>query len=222
MSAAIESEWKKLGNTDRFYAAFVFMDEATRSRFNAEQMRPANTPSLANKMSKAGDANLVFAHALVGPSDLLVGVKAKNFKELVETVQTRIRKNVNGDNFVHKVQSHIMVSIEGRIDFAKEAFDGRNRSIPAVRAWVLATAGNLPSGPSIAPGGSSPGDADVIGQVLGKDVRVKFVAKVIGGYDYFIYVEAEDMKMMQSVVDGLIRNRREFIATDTRIVMHEE
>ena len=220
MTAAAGSDWRKLGSSDDFYAAFVFMDEARRSRYG--DVSPTNTPAFATKMANASDADLVFAHALVGPSDLLIGVRAKSFKELVKTVQTKIQPYVDEGHFVHKLQSHITISIEGRIDFLKNAFDGKQRSIPAMRAWVLATAGSRPQGGKSDPQGTPPSDALGLEGEIGKDEHIKLIAKVIGGYDYFIYVEAEQMKEMQSVVDRWIRNRPEFIATDTRIVMDEE
>jgi DNA-binding Lrp family transcriptional regulator len=220
MTAAAGSDWRKLGSSDDFYAAFVFMDEARRSRYG--DVSPTNTPAFATKMANASDADLVFAHALVGPSDLLIGVRAKSFKELVETVQTKIQPYVDEGHFVHKLQSHIIISIEGRIDFTKDAFDGEKRSIPAMRAWVLATAGSRPQGATSDPCGKPLSDALGLEAEIGENEHVKLIAKVIGGYDYFIYVEAEKMKEMQSVVDRWIRNRREFIATDTRIVMDED
>jgi hypothetical protein len=76
-TAAAGSDWRKLGGSDDFYAAFVFMDEARRSRYG--DVSPTNTPAFATKMANASDADLVFAHALVGPSDLLIGVRAKSF-----------------------------------------------------------------------------------------------------------------------------------------------
>jgi DNA-binding Lrp family transcriptional regulator len=220
MTAAAGSDWRKLGSSDDFYAAFVFMDEARRSRFG--DISPTNTPAFATKMATATDADLVFAHALVGPSDLLIGVRAKSFKDLVETVQTKIQPYVDEGHFVHKLQSHIIISIEGRIDFIKDAFDRKKRNIPAMRAWVLATAGSRPQGGTPDSVGTPPSDALGLEGEIGQNEHVKLIAKVIGGYDYFIYVEAKEMKEMQSVVDRWIRNRREFIATDTRIVMDEE
>lgn len=201
-----EPKWSQRSD-GKFHGALVFLDEATRTRFNSSQMRTANTPRLATRLNKARDPDLVFAHALVGPSDLLVGVTGDSFKGLVGTIQTRIRKNVDKHNFIHRVQAHIIVSIEGRIDFSKKALDKKRGSM---RAWILATASN-----------PSPKNTSALAKALKADHHVKLLANVVGRYDYFIFVEAADMKDMQSVLDGCIRNRRELIATDTRIVMHE-
>jgi AsnC-like helix-turn-helix protein len=216
MPAAPKSEWKERNNDD-FHAAFVFLDEYRRTRFSPAQM-PANTPGLATRLSKAGAPNLVFAHPLVGPSDLLAGVKGDTFRELVGAIQTKIRKNVKKKNerknFVYEVQSHLVISMEGRIDFSKQAFD-RKRPIKGkktrtLRAWVLATAAN-----------PAPRNTSKLAKALSENRSIKLVANVLGRYDYFIFVETRNIKELQSVVDRCIRRRREFIATDTRIVMHE-
>ncbi len=219
MTAKGEFTWKNVDIAGDFFAAFVFMDQATQSIRTLEQMRPANTPELANNM-RTRHSSVVFAHALVGPADLLVGVKAKGFGQLAETIQG-IRKGVDGDNFIHRVQSHMLVSVEGRMDFCNDAFHGATRDIPGMRAWVLATAATPRLKNAAEPGDRPRDSASDLEVALKADNHVKLFAKALGGYDYFIYIEAADMPDMQKVIDQCIRTRWEFVATDTRIVMHE-
>jgi hypothetical protein len=201
--------WKK-HNIKNFHAAFVFMDEATRPRLTAK-MTTTDTPRLATRISTTSDSNVVFAHALVGPSDLLVGVKGGSPAALVKTIQTKIRKNVDRLSFVHRIQSHIVISSEGRIDFSKEAFhrqfSGDGKANRPMRAWILATAAE----PNLR----------TLTKSLRKNPQIMMIALVLGRYDYFIFVEAEDMKAMQAVVDKCVRGSEDFVTTDTRIVMQE-
>jgi DNA-binding Lrp family transcriptional regulator len=221
MAATGESDWRSLGRDSGFCAAFVFMDEATQNIFTIERMRPADISQLATNMSRtAANPNLVFAHALVGPADIVVGVEAESIGKLAETIQG-IRKSVDGDKFVHRVQSHVIVSTAGRINFSKDAFHGETRPPAGMRAWVLATAATRRPDEAATRDDPPADGASGLEATLRKNDHVKLLARVLGAYDYFIYVEAADMREMQDVIDQCIRANSELMATDTRIVMHE-
>lgn len=196
-----------------FSAAFMFMDEATRTGLNPAMSMTANTPALAAKMAKESGDELIFAHALVGPSDLLACVRCDTHKGLVSALG-KMRKGFTRENFIHKTQCHLIVSIEGRSDLSKGALalssaEKRPGRRP-LRAWILATVADLDPEPT----------AQLRG-ILAENPDIKIVASVVGGYDYFIFVETKNIEGMQKVIDRDIRSRWHFTATDTRFVLDE-
>jgi Lrp/AsnC ligand binding domain len=206
--AAKRKGWIEHKELKPFCAAFVFMDEATRTRGNA--MLTANTPKLASKISRRGGPELVFAHALVGPSDLLACVKSESPDKLVDALQTKIRNSGDEEeNFLHRVQFHLVVWSQGRIDLSRTAFSHHKQNKRRLRAWILGTVAD-----------PDPKKGARLAKSLSRNPDVKLVASVLGRYDYFIFAETTNMARMQQIVDQHVRNKQ-FIATDTRIIMQE-
>jgi len=73
------TDWRD-HNLQPFTAAFMFMDEATSTRLSRAKIRTADTPALAARMEKGAGDEFVFAHALVGPSDLLACVRCDDHR----------------------------------------------------------------------------------------------------------------------------------------------
>ncbi len=184
-----------------FCGAFVFVEAGSNAGLDSHIQRTASAYHVGEVLLEG--PNVVAAHPLIGPADLLVLLKADNPEELLQALHRQVRDH-RGDNlsFVTGTHSHIITSSYGQ-PFTRETFEKTDK----VSAWVMGTVGQ-----------SDPADF-IAEHLLESSPEVKCYAPVLGVYDFFLFLQASDFSRLQHALDHTVRKLRHFIATDTRLVL---
>lgn len=183
-----------------FSAAFVFVETATNPGEHSVLPKSGDAHAVRRKLMEQASGEVVFAHPLAGPADLLTLIRGRDSKDLLSVLHKRIRSlSLDSHNYVARTQSHIVTSSFGK-PLVRETFENVR-----LGAWILGTVG-------------VPDPAQDIATYLLKDRRITVVAPVLGQFDIFIFVQADDLRSLTEVIDQKIRTLRHFISTDTRIM----
>jgi hypothetical protein len=190
-----------------FTGAFVFVETAAFGGSHSTLAKAANAHDVGAKL--VSSRNVVFAHPLLGPSDLLVMIRGESPADLLKVLHRDIRSHqLDEHNYVLTTQSSIITSFFGG-PINADTFVQKGKT----SAWVLAKVG-------------VPDPVQDIAEMLisrwepGRPAGYGVVAvvPVLGVYDVFIFLQTNTLPELLKIVEDEIRPKRHFVSTDTRLV----
>jgi hypothetical protein len=180
-------------------SALILINTASAAKAGAASMS-GNVEEVDKKLRAAADGHIDLIHWLLGPNDMIVHIHAKNFKELLRVIDSRVLPLKNEvHNKIASTETLIVTSSQTR-----EAFALSKNKPKELNAWVFAnTNSNDPE----------------LGFRLMEDKNVFFVAHVIGRFDMVLLIKASTLPGLMSAIDKTLRTKNYFVGTDTRIVL---
>ncbi len=157
-------------------------------------------------------ADIHLVHCLIGPTDLICYGRTKNLASLKRLIRQQISELQEVRfNPIQHTETLICLEEHG-LDLAEHRFDSPGHQA----AWVFADS-NLA------------GAEQFTEKLIPSYPEIKSVANVLGSHDLIIYVEAENLERLMTVIDDGIRvlrgignegeSKKALTRTDTRLVL---